>query len=375
MPTVAVIGGSNGGYATAADLADQGHQVQWYVRSPDNHRTVLDEQRVDLVVSERYEGHRTPGAERTVALAQVTTDLSETVTGADVVLVPLPTTTHESVRDDLFSHLEDGQVVVLCPGNCGSVLFAQALTNREDAVDVTVVEVSTLPYVTRKSGPGEVTISLDAVRLPVGAFPGRDTDRAYEALSELYDAAMPAVDALDAALNNSNACVNAVPTVLNAGAIEYDECAFNIHQQGVTESVYRAIQTVDEERIAVRETFGYGEPHFRQDEYYEPGQETGEHFYGADARNALTSADTFSEDPPSLDDRYIHEDVGIATVLLVSAGAYMGVPTPTADAVVTMAEALTGDNYRDTGRTLGRLGLDTGSRTKLKRTLERGFEA
>lgn len=375
METVTVIGGSNGGYAAAADFADRGFDVQWYVRTPANHRRVLDERRITLRVSDSYVGRRTPDTERRVDIGSVTTDLAEAVAGTDVVLVPLPTTTQEAVCAQLAPHIEAGQTVVFTPGNAGSVLFRRAIDAQPDPpADVVVAETPTLPYVARTSGPAEVTINLDAVRLPVGAFPGRDADRAHEALSALYDAAMPAENALDAALNNSNVGVNATPTIINAGAIDCGEFAFNVHRQGVTDHTLRVVMAVDDERVRIREALGFGEPHFRQDEYYEPGPETGEHFYGAHAREALTAADTFSEDPPSLDDRYVHEDVRIATVLQASLGAFLDVETPLVDAIRNLAEVLMDEPYGETGRTLGRLGFDVDDPDALGRVLERGFD-
>lgn len=372
METVAVVGGSNGGYSAAADFADQGFVVQWYVRSPNNHEAVLESEAVTLRTSDHYEGpHRTAGERRDVPIDTVTTDLGEAVAGADVVVVPLPTTTQAAVARDLVPLLEDGQVVLLAPGNFGSFLFAREHADRGSG-DVAFAETPTLPYVARKSGPGEVTISLDAVRLPVGSFPGEDTEQVYAAVRELYDAALPAEDALDAALNNSNACVNATPTVLNAGAIESDEITFNIHRHGVQDGVYNALMAVDGERVRVREALGYDAPHFTQDEYYVPGEETGEHFYGENAREALMRASTFSDDPPSLDDRYVHEDVSIATVLLASLGEFLGVETPTTDSVVHLAEAMMGESYRETGRSLERLGLADCSREEFDAVLERG---
>ncbi len=69
------------------------------------------------------------------------------------------------------------------------------------------------------------------------------------------------------------------------------------------------------------------------------------------------SADTFSEDPPSLDDRYVHEDISIATVLLASVGEFLDVETATIDSIVHIAESLMDEEYSETGRTLEQLGL------------------
>jgi len=375
MSTIAIVGGSNGGYAAAADFADRGFDVNLYLRTPAHHEAVLDRGELTLHVSENYTGRRTPGATRDVQIAHVTTDMREAISNADIVAIFLPTTTQSAVAEAVVPHLTDRQIVLLAPGNCGSVLFRRALDDQMDPPsNVVVAETPTLPYVTRKSGPGEVTINLDAVQLPVGAFPGADTERAVQVVTELYPVATAAEDALDAALLNSNACVNAVPTVLNAGAIESDEIAFNIHRHGVGDRMLEVILSVDAERVRIREELGYGEPHITQEEYYEPGEETGPHFYGPRSREALMAADTFSEDPPSLGDRYVHEDVRIATVLLATVGEFLGVETPTTDAVVSIAEALMNEPYRETGRTLQRLGIDAPTSEALKTVLERGFE-
>ena len=376
MQTVSIVGGSNGGYAAAGDFADQGFDVQWYVRSPEHHREVLKGNRLTLRVSEDYVGRRTPGTERTVALDQVTTDLGAAIAAADVILVPLPTTTHRAVSRELAPHIKDGQTVVVSPGNVGSVYFRRAIDDLEDPPSgVVVAETSTLPYVARKSGPGEVTINLDAVQLPVGAFPGRDAERAHRDLSELYDTALAAENALDAALNNSNVGVNATPTIINAGAIDCGEFEFNVHRHGVTEHTLEVVLAIDHERVRLREALGYKAPHFTLEGYYEPGPETGDHFYGANAREALTVADTFSRDPPSLDDRYVHEDVRIATVLQASLGEFLDLETPMLDAILSLAEVMMGERYGENGRNLDALGFDVTDTEELEATIERGFEA
>lgn len=364
MDTVAVIGGSNGGYAAAAEYADAGYAVQWYVRTPAHHEAVLASGAVTRRVSEHYPGERrTPGERTEVQVDNVTTVLRAAVSGADLVVVPLPTTAQRALFDELADHLEGDQVVILSPGNFGSFLLWQALEGQHDEAesrpDVIIAETPTLPFVTRRSGEAEVTINLDAVALPVGAFPGRDSERAAAAFTPLHEGVRPVKDALDAALTNSNPCVNAVPTVMNAGAIECAELErFNIHRHGIGPGVYNVLMAVDRERIGLREALGYGPPHFRQDEYYRPeAATTGEHFYGAEARAALTAAETFSQDPPSLDDRYVHEDVGIATVLWASLGDYLDVPSPTIDAVVQLAERMMDERFRETGRSLERLGI------------------
>ncbi|KXA97047.1 hypothetical protein AKJ38_02035 [candidate division MSBL1 archaeon SCGC-AAA259I14] len=370
---IAVIGGSNGGYATAADLSKKGFSVRFYVRTPENHRKTLREEKIKLRVSEKYNlDKRIPGAIRDVPISKVTTNLEEAVQGAKAVIAPLPTTTNWELSKQLVPVLEEGQFVFITPGNFGSYIFSKRWKEKRGSLeDITFAETPTLPYVTRRSGENEATINLDAVDLPLGAFPGNATDSAYQVFSSFYSSTRMAKDALDAALNNSNVGVNAVPTVLNAGAIESDEIKnFNIHRQGVSNSVYKVIMDSDEERVAIRRELNYGPPDFTQDDYYQGDESEGEHFYGKGAHDALFSADTFKEDPPSLDSRYVHEDIGIAAVFFSSLGKHLGIETPVIDSVVDIACSLMDIDYKKEGRTVENLDLEFKNSTELKNILK-----
>ena len=61
--------------------------------------------------------------------------------------------------------------------------------------------------------------------------------------------------------------------------------------------------------------------------------------------------------PPSLDHRYMHEDVGYGLVPFSALGRLAGVATPTIDAMIQLAGLAVGVDYRRDGLTLERLGL------------------
>ena len=61
--------------------------------------------------------------------------------------------------------------------------------------------------------------------------------------------------------------------------------------------------------------------------------------------------------PPSLDHRYVHEDVGYGLVPFAELGRLAGVKTPTIDALVQLAGLSVGVDYVRDGLTLERLGL------------------
>ena len=82
---VAILGGGNGSYATAADLALAGHRVRLWRRSASDLAPLQAAGAITLV------GEGREGAAR---LDRATADLAEALDGAEVVIVPLPATAH-----------------------------------------------------------------------------------------------------------------------------------------------------------------------------------------------------------------------------------------------------------------------------------------
>lgn len=64
--------------------------------------------------------------------------------------------------------------------------------------------------------------------------------------------------------------------------------------------------------------------------------------------------------PPALDHRYLHEDVGWGLVQWINLAEVVGVPTPTMDALTTLAGVLNRVDYRRDGLTPERMGMAGG---------------
>src|SRR5262249_40658912 len=115
---IAVLGGGNGAFAAAGDLALAGHETRLWRRDR------------AAVAAHRAAGGTIPvkdfSGRREAKLALVTTDMGEAVRGADLILCPTPATAQGDIATALAPHLVDEQVVFLPPGTFGSVLFARA---------------------------------------------------------------------------------------------------------------------------------------------------------------------------------------------------------------------------------------------------------
>ena len=63
--------------------------------------------------------------------------------------------------------------------------------------------------------------------------------------------------------------------------------------------------------------------------------------------------------PPSLDHRYIREDIGYGLVPMAEIGRLLGIKTPVMDALITLASTALGVDFRVEGLTLEKMGLQT----------------
>ncbi|MBI4591677.1 MAG: NAD/NADP octopine/nopaline dehydrogenase family protein [Candidatus Rokubacteria bacterium] len=339
-----MLGGSNGAYAAAADLALSGHRIRLWRRSAADFEPVLRSGRI------RIEGDGVSGE---AVLERATTDLKEVLDGAEVVLVPLPATAQEDLAARCAPYLASDQVVLLIPGTLGSLVFARAVKQAGGTLPWALAETGTLPYLARKVGPATVRAPVKAANLPTGVFPGERSTQALSLLSRLYPSIRPCCDALDAALTNAGTVIHPPLVLLNAGPIEAGR--YDIHASGTTAGILRVIYAVDAERIRIREALGYPAPHYELATYYEEAR-AAEGLYGRGAKQKLVRSGLWNE-RLTLDHRYVSEDVALGLTLFTSLAAAVAVEAPVSRAVVTLSSALLGRDLQASGRTVERLGL------------------
>jgi opine dehydrogenase len=344
MAVVAVLGASNGGLATAADLTLGGHSVRWWSRRSEALSAMRAAGGIALVAG---------GERRVVAPALATDDLAAAVTGAEIVIVPLPATSHDDLAARLGPLLTADQTVLLTPGTLGAYAIARAIARADGRLPFAIAETATLPYLARKAGPAEVRVAVRAANLPVGVFPAHRTGAVLARLRPVYPALRPCVDALDAALDNAGPVIHPPLVLLNAGPI--DGGRFDVHGAGTTPTIRRLIDAVDAERVATRAGWGYPAPHYELATYYDEARAS-EGFYGAGARGRVAESGIFDE-TLSFEHRYVTEDVVLGLALFESAARTVAVDTPAISGLLQVFGALLGRRLGGHGRALERLGL------------------
>lgn len=351
MIRIAVLGAGAGGCAAAADFVLRGAEVRLYNRSPER-----------LEAIRRQGGIRAcgPVVAEFVKIPIVTTRLEEALDGADLVWFFTTAHGHAHYAEICAPHLREGQPVILSPGSAGSLIMRKILRERHPGLRPILAETLSLPYVARILEPGSVTIYC-RMRVRLAALPATETARLIARVAPLLEA-IPATNVLEVALLNPNYLIHPLPYLMNLGEIERNQGMFAIYSLGMTPSILKVMHALDAEKMAVCRAVGVPAPDI--DAVYD------EFGTGPMYRQSEAAAKTQVGGIPEVHDRFLDEDVPLALVTLASLGRMLGVPTPVADAVITLSSAMRGMDFWKNGRTVEALGIAGQTAEQLTRALQ-----
>jgi opine dehydrogenase len=371
---VAVLGGGNGGHAVAANLSLNGYKVNFFELP----QFAEPFERVLRTKEIRIEGISIDG---TAKLNLATTDMQQAIKETEIIFVVTPAFGHKAMAEACAPFVQDGQIIVLMPGSGGSLEFVKIFKQRKVKREITFAETCTLPYGARLKSSGHVSVFIHAVILPTGVFPSKRTNEVIPKLKQYYPIITPAKDVMEAAINNPNPIVHPVATLLSATRIEHAKGEFYLYAEGMTPSVARTYESLNQERLSICKALGYKLYHWDNLEFrdYNLGETEEECRY----RILNTSMDAaFGKDgiyagikmkgPEHMKDRYVTEDVPYGMVLLSTLGNLLGVPTPTHDAVIQLSSVVNRTDYSKTGRGMKQLGLSKLDKKGLKKFLLNG---
>lgn len=364
---VAVLGAGNGGCAAAADLADRGYEVRMWTRS-----------RERLAPIREHGGIQMQGARSAFGrVALVADDVGKAISGADVVMLAVPISAYPFYAAVLADLLDPEQIVFLNPGHMGGGLYlAHEVSRRSGRTDIRTCEVSTLTYVCRMKDPTTVNVVKAVTNLAFAAFPGRYRTELFEALRPLYPDIVPAGNVLETGFQDINAVEHPPQIICNAGWVERTRGDYLFYFEGTTPAVGRVIDVLDRERLRIAGAAGirtrpFVESFFAMGYTSETAMRTG----SAHAALRESAPNRWLKGPPTLDHRYIHEDIGWGLVPWSEMAQVLGVQTPTMDALITLGSEMNGIDYRNEGLTLERLGLAGRSLGNLEPFLDQGLGA
>jgi opine dehydrogenase len=357
-----ILGAGHGGKAMAAHLALMGADVALWNRTFDHISIIKKRGGIEL---ESLEG----GPHGFGKLSLVTSDIAEAIAHAQVIMVVLPSSAHADVAKVAAPFLKDGQIVILHPGRTlGALEFTKVIRDFGCIVDVTVAEAETFIYASRTDGPAQARIFRIKEAVPLAALPSSRNEMVLDSIQHAYPQFIDGVDVLHTGLNNMGAIFHPALTLLNAGWIEHTHGDYQFYIDGVTPSVARVLEVLDRERVTVASSLGIRAR--TSLEWLKLAYDT----EGVDLHEAVQNQPGYYgiKAPPTLNHRYLFEDVPMSMVPMASLGIRYGVSVRGMDSIIRLGSIIHRTDYWRRGRTVERLGLEQWSVSELTRFVQEG---
>ncbi|RKX42212.1 MAG: NADP transhydrogenase subunit alpha [Thermotogae bacterium] len=360
MTRICVIGAGNGGQALAGYLAWRGFDVSLYNRSAWRIAPISKSRTIKI------EGE----VSATTKITLATSNLEEAIADRRLIMVVVPAFAHRDVAQKIAPFLEDGQIIILNPGRtAGALEFRKVLEENGVGKDIIVAEAQTFIFASRASNPGVVKIFRIKNAVPIAALPASKNRELEKVVNEVLPEFEIVPSTLHTSFNNIGAVFHPATTVLNAARIETTFGKFEFYFEGISPSVAKILEKIDEERCNVARSFGM-----------EPMTSVQWLRYAYDVRgtglyDAIHNNEGYRgiQAPPSLENRYLMEDVPMSLVPISSFGKVAGIQTRTIDSVVHIASLMMNIDFFENGRTLKKLGLENKSTEEIKKIMEVGL--
>lgn len=356
---ITVIGAGNGGLALAGFLGMRGYKVTLYNRSL---KRILPFMKTKTI---KLEGE----VNGKVSIENITTDLKEALENANLVMIVVPAFAHADIAKKVAEYVKEGQVFVLNPGRTfGALEFWNVLKSLGVKKEIIIAEAQTFLFASRTSNPGVSHIFRIKNAVPVSALPSNKN----EILKEILERVLPEFQVVDSTLytsfNNIGAVFHPATLILNSGRVESTFGKFEFYLEGITMSVSKVLEKIDEERCNVARTLGIV-PMTAVEWLNYAYDVLGNNLYEAIHNNTGYQGILA---PPSLQNRYIFEDVPMSLVPISSMAKKLGLETPAIDSIIYLASIMMNRDFYREGRTLDRLGIENKSVDEIKRILHEG---
>lgn len=318
---ILVVGAGSAGLAMAAHLALGGAEVRLWNRTPLGE---LPGQLMLIGVSGVIAG-KAP-----VRIANQ--DLVVEAGAVDLIVIATSALAHRELGIRLAIHGTSLPPTLIAPGHpLGAFSFLSAFQGPWP----TVLEAQTAIHTSRRENPNTVVVHAVKRDVQVALVGGsRTSDVLYPLPEVIKRACKPSENWVATSVGNVGAILHPGPMLLNLGRVEAAQ-PFLFYMEGVTPSVARLVEALDEERLSLAEALGYRLPSLRAWLHNTYGVETD------DLRSALLSSRAYSTlvGPGFVEHRYFTEEIPCGLIRLIALGRLRNVKMPLMEAVATLARS------------------------------------
>lgn len=340
---ITIIGAGNTGLAMAAHSAEQGHRVTLWNRSEETISQLIDTHTI-------YSNGKVNGE---FELHLVTTDMKEALIDPDVVLIATPSFAHKDLAEKIGKNISKETLILLCPGRTfGALEFKVVYDDFNQQFNQTIAETQTSIYTCRKTGADSVEIISIKYNVLFSAADSQENDTIFERLpAHLQRQLEPAESIIETSIGSVGMILHCAPSLLNIGWTEHEKYEFKHYTEGITLSIAKLLERIDEERIQVSKKLGTEVESVKEwlkRVYKVEGETLYESIQNTEAYETIDA-------PNILDNRYITEDVPNGLVPLESAGLYLGLEMKHTSMIIDLASSLLDKDFRESGRDLNKV--------------------
>jgi len=366
---VAILGGGVCAQTFAAEFALEGYKVRLYELpgfAPETLGEVLKTHEIELGGKQlNFKWFKRAGIAK---VDVVTTDISEALKGAGLVIVAIPAKGHKPFFENMIPYLEDGQVISIFPDNFGSLMLRTMMREKGCNIDLIIGGWTSMPYGARIIEPGKVDCLIRIRELIGDALPSEDGDTFFETLKGI-----PAFDGIldlkrgdtviGVGLSNPNPVVHVPGSILNIGAMEVSEMEgtlgipkgkYSMYKYGMSPAVSRVQFAFYQEERKIADAVGIKMNEYREDQFFWKGTVMGVEFW-------VPYADTILPPivgPDSVEHRYFTEDIPVGTVIRYHLAKKFGVEVPIIESMIQTGSVACKRDFLKEGISLKELGIE-----------------
>lgn len=334
---VLVCGGGHQGLSMSAHLALNGISISLWNRSPGNIQEIMDTGEIHC-----------KGIVNGIAKIEKASSKIEEVI-SDFVMVTTPSNAHKDIAKILAPYVHKNMIIILNPGRTfGAIEFAKTLIECGVKELPHIAETQTIVYTCRRGLKNNTMILALKQDVKIAALRGSNINFIMERMPDCLKPYFAAANStMLTSFTNVGMVLHCAPVMMNIGWIESPKVDFKYYYDGISKSVADFLEKIDAERQAVAAKAGYP---------VESVTDWLKRTYGAEGNNlfeCIRDNESYREidAPPTINCRYIFEDVPNGLVPIETIGKELGVQTVNITTIINLASAVLNQDFRAMGRT------------------------
>jgi len=267
------------------------------------------------------------------SVLKAATDEFDVIKDAEILMIAPAPSSYDAVFNKIIPFLGTVQHICFFPGSFGAIKLKEKL-DECGISGIIISEAVSFPWVCQMRSETEVVVCSRKKSLKLSVYPQKSLNKELELYNSFFDIFKPALSFIETSLENINIVLHPLPVLLNIGSVERNPKTFRHYIDGVTATVGKALERMDQERLSVGRALGMDlESTLSQlKTYYGDNEFTTIREYVTDGNGPYPLVSGFG-----IDSRYISEDIPCLVWPMLQIAREVGVTVPMTKLCIDMA--------------------------------------